>query len=117
MKDPNVEKNLNPQLAPAPEREFATRWVCPNQHARIFVGVRQVFPVSIKIKVLRVLHRGAAATVPGEDCLRLNLWTPEVDASDKRPVMVYMHGGRQKSGGASAVAERHCNWYEIYYRL
>jgi hypothetical protein len=43
MKDPNVEKNLNPQLAPAPEREFATRWVCPNQHARIFVGVRQVF--------------------------------------------------------------------------
>jgi Carboxylesterase family len=91
MKDPNVEKNLNPQLAPAPEREFATRWVCPNQHERIFVGVRQVFPVSIKVR--RVLHRGAAATVPGEDCQHLNLWTPEVNASDKRSVMVYMHGG------------------------
>jgi para-nitrobenzyl esterase len=40
-----------------------------------------------------VLHRGAFATVPGEDCLRLNLWTPEINASHKRPVMVYMHGG------------------------
>ena len=40
-----------------------------------------------------VLHRGAAATVPGEDCLRLNLWTPEINGSHKRPVMVYMHGG------------------------
>ena len=40
-----------------------------------------------------VLHRGAFATVPGEDCLRVNLWTPEINSSHKRPVMVYMHGG------------------------
>ena len=40
-----------------------------------------------------VLHRGSAATVPGEDCLRLNLWTPQINATHKRPVMVYMHGG------------------------
>ncbi len=40
-----------------------------------------------------LLHRGAFATVPGEDCLRLNLWTPEINSSHKRPVMVYMHGG------------------------
>src|SRR6266446_1570831 len=40
-----------------------------------------------------VLHRGAFATVPGEDCLRLNLWTPGINSSHKRPVMVYMHGG------------------------
>jgi len=40
-----------------------------------------------------VLHRGAAATVPGEDCLRVNLWTPEINSSHERPVMVYMHGG------------------------
>ena len=45
-----------------------------------------------------VLHRGAAATVPGEDCLRLNLWTQEINASHKRPVMVYMHGGGFSSG-------------------
>jgi para-nitrobenzyl esterase len=45
-----------------------------------------------------VLHRGAAATVPGEDCLRMNLWTPEINGSHKRPVMVYMHGGGFTAG-------------------
>ncbi len=45
-----------------------------------------------------VLHRGAAATVPGEDCLRVNVWTPEINASHKRPVMVYMHGGGFTAG-------------------
>jgi para-nitrobenzyl esterase len=45
-----------------------------------------------------VLHRAAAGTVFGEDCLRLNLWTPEINASRKRPVMVYMHGGGFSAG-------------------
>jgi para-nitrobenzyl esterase len=45
-----------------------------------------------------VLHRGSAATVPGEDCLRLNLWTPQINATHKRPVMVYMHGGGFSGG-------------------
>jgi para-nitrobenzyl esterase len=45
-----------------------------------------------------VLHRGSAAAVPGEDCLRLNLWTPQINASHKRPVMVYMHGGGFSGG-------------------
>jgi para-nitrobenzyl esterase len=45
-----------------------------------------------------VLHRGSAATVPGEDCLRLNLWTPQINATQKRPVMVYMHGGGYSGG-------------------
>ena len=45
-----------------------------------------------------VLHRGSAATVPGEDCLRLNLWTPQITATRKRPVMVYMHGGGYSGG-------------------
>jgi para-nitrobenzyl esterase len=45
-----------------------------------------------------VLHRGSAATVPGEDCLRLNLWSPQINATGKRPVMVYMHGGGFSGG-------------------
>jgi para-nitrobenzyl esterase len=45
-----------------------------------------------------VLHRGAFLTVPGEDCLRVNLWTPEINSSGKRPVMVYMHGGGFTAG-------------------
>ena len=40
----------------------------------------------------------ARRQVPGEDCLRLNLWTPEINASHKRPVMVYMHGGGFSGG-------------------
>ena len=29
----------------------------------------------------------------GEDCLRVNVWTPEINGSAKRPVMVWLHGG------------------------
>jgi para-nitrobenzyl esterase len=45
-----------------------------------------------------LLHRGSAVMVPGEDCLRLNLWTPEINGQHKRPVMVYMHGGGFANG-------------------
>jgi para-nitrobenzyl esterase len=34
---------------------------------------------------------------PGEDCLRMNLWTPGLDAR-KRPVMVWLHGGGWAAG-------------------
>lgn len=34
---------------------------------------------------------------PGEDCLRVNLWTPGLDAR-KRPVMVWLHGGGWSAG-------------------
>ena len=30
---------------------------------------------------------------PSEDCLNLSVWTPAADASRKRPVMVWLHGG------------------------
>ena len=29
----------------------------------------------------------------GEDCLRLNVWTPALDDGGKRPVLVWLHGG------------------------
>ncbi len=45
-----------------------------------------------------LLHRGSAIVVPGEDCLRVNVWTPEINGSHKRPVMVYMHGGGYSGG-------------------
>src|SRR5579862_7927349 len=47
-----------------------------------------------------VLHRGANAAVMGEDCLRLNVWTPEINGQGKRPVMVFLHGGGYTSGNA-----------------
>jgi para-nitrobenzyl esterase len=45
-----------------------------------------------------LLHRGSAIFVPGEDCLRVNVWTPEINGSRKRPVMVFMHGGGFSGG-------------------
>ena len=45
-----------------------------------------------------LLHRGSATFVPGEDCLRVNVWTPEINGSHKRAVMVYMHGGGYSGG-------------------
>ncbi len=36
----------------------------------------------------------------GEDCLRLNVWTPALDGN-KRPVIVWLHGGGFSSGNSS----------------
>lgn len=36
-----------------------------------------------------------------EDCLRLNLWTPAVDDSVRRPVLVYFHGGAYNNGAVT----------------
>ncbi len=35
---------------------------------------------------------------PGEDCLRVNLWTPGLSDGRKRPVMVWLHGGGWTAG-------------------
>lgn len=36
-----------------------------------------------------------------EDCLFLNIWTPEVDQRVRRPVMVYFHGGAYNWGSVT----------------
>ena len=38
----------------------------------------------------------------GEDCLRLNVWTPACDTA-RRPVMVWLHGGGFEAGTGSAL--------------
>ncbi|QXJ21375.1 carboxylesterase/lipase family protein [Actinomadura graeca] len=37
----------------------------------------------------------------GEDCLVLNVWTPEATPSGRRPVMVWFHGGGYQHGAGS----------------
>jgi para-nitrobenzyl esterase len=37
-----------------------------------------------------------------EDCLTLNVWTPGCDATAKRPVMVWFHGGAFAYGNANS---------------
>ena len=50
---------------------------------------------------------GPADTAPeSEDCLTLNVWTPEVGDGGRRPVMVWLHGGAFAYGsGNRAVTE------------
>lgn len=40
----------------------------------------------------------------GEDCLRLNVWTPEINGSTRRPVMVWLHGGGFQVGSGHDLA-------------
>jgi para-nitrobenzyl esterase len=39
---------------------------------------------------------------PGEDCLRINVWTPSADTR-KRPVMVWLHGGGFSAGSGQEL--------------
>jgi para-nitrobenzyl esterase len=46
---------------------------------------------------------GAPDTSPeSEDCLSLNVWSPNLDAAAKKPVMVWFHGGAFSYGTANA---------------
>lgn len=61
--------------------------------------------------------------VPSEDCLYLNVWTKGV-SSDKRPVIVYIHGGGNTSGTAGIfayegenIARKDAVFVSINYRL
>ncbi len=46
--------------------------------------------------------RGPAGPANSEDCLFLNVWTAAKSASEKRPVMVWLHPGGYTSGSGSA---------------
>jgi len=39
----------------------------------------------------------------GEDCLRVNIWTPGVSDAKKRPVMVWLHGGGFSAGSGQEL--------------
>lgn len=39
----------------------------------------------------------------GEDCQRLNIWTPGLDDGKKRPVMVWLHGGGFAAGSGQEL--------------
>ena len=41
--------------------------------------------------------------IPGEDCLRVNVWTPALESNAKRPVMVWLHGGGFVAGSGQEL--------------
>ena len=46
-------------------------------------------------------QRNPMTPAMSEDCLFLNIWTPEVDPRARRPVMVYFHGGAYNWGSVT----------------
>ena len=46
-------------------------------------------------------QRGERYGPTSEDCLFLNVWTPEARAGGNRPVMVYFHGGAYSTGSVA----------------
>jgi para-nitrobenzyl esterase len=44
---------------------------------------------------------------PGEDCLRINLWSPGLNDGRKRPVMVWLHGGGWTAGSGQEQPAYH----------
>lgn len=46
-------------------------------------------------------QRGNRYSSHSEDCLFLNIWTPDLNAKAARPVMVYFHGGAYSTGSVT----------------
>lgn len=44
---------------------------------------------------------------PGEDCLRVNVWTPGLNDNKKRPVLVWIHGGQFLAGSGQELKAYH----------
>jgi para-nitrobenzyl esterase len=42
-------------------------------------------------------------SIQGEDCLRVNVWTPGINDNKRRPVMVWLHGGGYAAGSGNDI--------------
>jgi para-nitrobenzyl esterase len=85
-----------------------TRRFLPPLKPEPWTGVRECFELghrsplvdSSLVKEFEPLNRREPM---GEDCLNLNLWTAGIGRTDKRPVMVWLHGGGYAVGSPGFV--------------
>ena len=84
----------------------------PPAPARPWTGVRDALQIGPPAPQDRDWASGGTSDIrvpdligPGmisEDCLVLNVWTPSLSGPDKRPVMVWLHGGGYTIGSSGA---------------
>lgn len=88
--------------------EGAGRFMPPSKPVA-WTGVRETVESGARApQPLRIMipEMGDALTGHGpasEDCLKLNVWTPKLDQTAKRPVMVWFHGGGMRTGWAGSI--------------
>jgi para-nitrobenzyl esterase len=86
----------------------ALRWQ-PPQPLKPWRGVRQArrfgasAPQSPEVMLLVRRLIGVALRQQSQDCLYLNVWTPGTEASARRPVLVWIHGGAFLMGSGSTA--------------
>lgn len=64
-------------------------------------GPRAAQPVRVMIPELGDSLTGSGPI--SEDCLRVNIWTGGLSRTDRRPVMVFLHGGGFQTGSGNSV--------------
>ncbi len=104
----------------------AERWA-PPQPVAPWTGVRDASefgPQAPQTPGLLEAAFGLADWPMSEDCLSLNVWTPAADASARRPVLVFLHGGAFTNGTGAvpwyhgdAFARDGCVLVTLNYRL
>jgi para-nitrobenzyl esterase len=98
------------------------RWRPPSPVAP-WQGVRDAASFAPPCPQVERPGQPGAAVLGSEDCLYLNLWTAAA-AGERRPVLVWIHGGGMRRGGASdpgrdgtALAARDVVVVSVAYRL
>lgn len=99
------------------------RWREPQRVAR-WEGTRRATSFAPACMQTGVSMPGEKPPVTSEDCLYLNVWTPAHAASERLPVLVWIHGGGYVNGSASMplywgdrLAKRGVVVVTIAYRL
>ena len=86
------------------------RWKAP-QPLRPWSGLRPALafgPASVQALpprhtlMYQMNHADTDALVMSEDCLYLNVWTPELRGDARLPVLVWLHGGGNRTGHAGS---------------
>jgi len=73
------------------------RWR-PPQPVAPWPGVRKAAEFGSRCMQGRIFDDMVFRDEPGENCFYLNVWTPATSASDRLPVMVWIHGGAFQAG-------------------